>query len=147
MFVCTLQGLTAWPSMTSDKLWPLSKNKKVHQLTITHSCQVKKLSMLPNLDIAFMRFSIIDLWGPQTSSDLHQKQWNSFKMIKSYTECENYPPFLHWDIFFSRYLVLTAVNLSWPLTSTKNNKVLPLMINPYTSINQVWKVSIIPTFI
>lgn len=147
MFVCTLQGLTAWPSMTSDKLWPLSKKQKGSSIDNYTLMPSKKLSMLPNLDIAFMRFSIIDLWGPQTTSDLHQKQWDSFKMIKSNTECENYPPFLHWDIIFSRYLVLTAVNLSWPLTSTKNNRVLPLMINPYTSINQVWKVSIIPTFI
>ena len=125
--------------MTPDLYRKQKGSSSSHDIAIYHKW---KLSAIPKL--RYHDHKVFGLWPLVTSNNL----WPPPKTIgffqstwQSYIKYENCRPFLPWDIAITRFLVFDSGDLKWPLTSTKNNRILPVSM---TKLYQIWKLSDIP---
>ena len=125
---CSCKIFTIWCLMTPNDL--LSQLKTIGFLYSMW------YSNRPNIRscLRYHVYKVFTIW-PLMTFDLHQKQYCSCTQCGTptvHTKYEICPSFPSWDIVFTRHLQcfhnLTPVDPKWPLTSTKNNRLLVLNV-------------------
>lgn len=120
-----------WHLMTPT--WPLTSAKNNRLLSLNMTNLHTKYGEYPSFllgDITSTMLSVLDLWWPQMTFDLYNKPIGSFLPIWwTYIPDTRYLEISGTQGFQN----LTSQDPRWPLTSTKNIKLLPINItNVYT---------------
>ena len=116
--------------------WPLTCTKTIGFLYLMWYTYIPNMRSVQAslLEISclqgFHNLTPVDLKWPLTSTK--NNRLLVLNVVHIHTKYEICPSFPSWDIVFTRILQcfhnLTPVDLKWPLTSTKNNRLLVLIV-------------------